>query len=312
VNKSTRAVGVAIGGGLTLASLTACSHASPSIGQCGIVTGRGAFNNQTVKKVVHPGAKVTKGSKEIAWYVPCDVRNYVTGHDGDRERSAVLKLQNGRGAQPGTPVYVYSRAPFQLRQDDTSLKAWFRALCLKYGCASQKAQQNSDNANKTRSSDPGWRNLLAEQFGPALDRAFQNVMEDPQYANKFGPTTWTAQGWPELDKALTAALPNAMRQTSGFNLQWVCAPTADDKVCNPPQVHVTAIQPTSKQIEDQYDQQVAAENAQAVNKARLDAATKIYGAQASYWLGLQDTMRLCQSLGKQCTFYVGNPPTTAR
>lgn len=309
MRRSVKAAGILVGTGLAAASLTACSSATPSIGECAIVTGRGAFNNQTIKKVVHPGVKVHKGSRETVWYFPCNVRNYVTGSGGDRKVSQAVKLQNGTNNEPGASVYVYSRLPFQLRQDDASLKTWFSSLCLKYGCAGNESQKDSANSIKARSSDPGWNNMLEEQVGPALDRAFQDVMEDPQYKGKFGPDTWTLQTWPELDKALTAAFPQALVETSGLNLQWLCAPSTSTQTCKPPRIHVTAIQPTSPQIEQQYEQQVAAENAKAVNKARLDAATKLYGPQASYWLGLQDTMRLCQSLGKQCTFYVGNPPT---
>lgn len=304
---NSKLIPLGVGIVVTGATLTACSHATPSLGQCAIVTGRGFGDQQDVKKVVDPGVKVTKGSKEIAWYVPCNVRNYVTGHNGDRERSDAVKTQSGSDG-PGTPVYVYSRMTMQLAQDHGTIKTWFKALCLKYGCASQDAQEDSSNAGKDRSSDPGWRNMLAEQVGPAIDRAFQMVMEDPTYKGKFGPNMWTEQGWPELDAAITKAFPAALVATTGFNLQWLCAPSANPKVCNSPAIHVTAIQPTSPQIEQQYEQQVAAENAKKVNQARLEAGQKIYGPQASYWLGLQDTMRLCQSLGKSCTFYVGNPP----
>jgi hypothetical protein len=301
---------IAIGAGalLVLPILSACSNATPSLGQCGVVTGRGAFNNQEVKKIVAPGDKVHKGSKEIAWYVPCNVRNYVTGRDGDRGRSEALKTQPGKTG-PGTPVYVYSRMPFQLRQDVPSMKTWFKALCLKYGCATQDAQENSDNSGKARSSDPGWNNMLAEQVGPAIDRAFQTVMADPANKDKFGPDIWTGQGWPELDAALTKAFPKALADTSGLPIQWLCAPSADEKVCNAPSIHVTAMQPTSPAIEQQYEQQVAAESASRVNQARLDAAKKLYGGQAEFWIGLQDTLRQCQASGKsQCTVYVGNPP----
>jgi hypothetical protein len=308
MNKSTR-IASAVGGlSLTAATLVACSHATPSLGQCGIVTGRGAGDKQDVKKVVHPGIKVTKGSKEIAWYVPCNVRNYVTGSNGDRGQSEALKTQAGTNG-PGTPVHVASRMTFQLRQDDPSLKAWFQALCLKYGCANTEPQETSSNQDLEKSSTPGWRNMLAEQVGPAVDRAFQMVMDEPAYKGKFGPDMWTAQAWPDLDKAMTAAFPAALNATAGFSLQWLCAPTTDDSKCTTPNIHVTDIAPTDPVIQQQYSQQVAAENAKRVNQVRLDAAKAIYGGDAAYWLGLQDTMRLCQSLGKTCTFYVGNPPS---
>ena len=115
----------------------------------------------------------------------------------------------------------------------------------------------------------------------------------------------------ELDHR-TSRLAAALTQISGLSIQWMCAPTTNDKVCAVPPVHITDIEPTSPQIKTQYEQQVAAENAAAVNEARLAAARKLYGDQAPYWLGLQDSMQKCADEGKSCTFYVGNPPAAGR
>lgn len=293
-------------------TLSACSHATPSIGQCAIVTGRGVGDRQDIKHVVHPGIKVTKGSHERAWYFPCNVRNYVTGKDGDRGVSQAVKTATGKGSAPGMPVYVYSRLTWQLNQDDKALRAWF-PFCLKYGCATNKSQDSSSNAALTRSSDPGWNAMLAENVGPALDLATRMALADPALAAKFGPGLWQDQAaWPELEKAIQSHLAAALAQTSGLSTQWLCAPTTNDKVCAVPPVHITDIEPTSGQIKTQYEQQVAAENAAAVNEARLSAARKLYGDQAPYWLGLQDSMQKCADQGKTCTFYVGNPPTAGR
>jgi hypothetical protein len=289
--------------------LTACfSNATPSIGQCAAVTGRGFGDKQDVKRIVDPGEKVGKGDREIAWYFPCNARNYVTGHEGDRNASQGTKLQ-GDSNSPGTPVYVYSTMPFQLNQNTEVLKEWFAKLCLKYGCAETSPQENSDNADKLKSSDPGWNEMLREQVGPAIDRAFQEVMENPANKGKFGPNTWTLGGWPDLDKAVSAQFPTALQETSGLKINWLCSTGSDEKTCGVPQIHFTAMAPTSPTIEQQYDQQVAAEQAAAVNAKRLEAARKIYGGEANYWLGLQDTIRLCQQSGKTCTLYVGKPNT---
>lgn len=308
--KFTKVAGLAGAAVVAGTVLSACSHATPSMGECAIVTGRGFGDKQEIKHVVHPGVKAGKGSNELVWYFPCNDRNYVTGDGGDRQQSQALKLQNGSDGTPGTPVYVYSRMPFTLRQDDASLKIWFSGLCLKYGCASNDPQEDSGNSDKAHSSDPGWNTMLSEQVGPAIDRAFQNVMNDPRYRGKFGPNTWTAGAWPELDAAVSAALPAAMQETSGLAAQWLCAPTADpEKTCKPPTVHITALQPTDNQIEQQYNQQIAAQNAKAVNKARLAAAQEEYGNDAGYFLGLQDLVDKCKAAHIACNIYVGNPPT---
>lgn len=42
------------------------------------------------------------------------------------------------------------------------------------------------------------------------------------------------------------------------------------------------------------------------------AAQKIYGPDAYWFMGLQDTIDHCKAQGASCSIYVGNPPNTGK
>jgi hypothetical protein len=189
-------VGVIAVGTLLAGGAVACSYATPSIGECGIVTGRGLGDNQTIKKVVQPGAKVHKGSREEDWYLPCNVRNYFTGGDDpDRSSSMVLRTAAGKDGTPGMPIYVDSQSVFQLFQTKDALKKFF-PFCLKYSCADPSPADKdsaSSRAGRNKASSPGWNNMLREVYAKALD----NATKDALATNKWGPDLWRRnEEWP--------------------------------------------------------------------------------------------------------------------
>ena len=304
---------------LAAATLTACSTAEPSVGQCAIVTGRGVGDDQTVKSVARPGEKITIGDAEIAWYVPCNARNYVTqpGDGGDRKEPQTVKT-GARGDQTGMPVKVYTRVYWQLNQTDEGLKSFF-PVCLKYGCASQTPQTDAANANDQQYSTPGWNGMLRENFGPAIDAATGNA------TGEFGPDLWADRSqWAKLGEQIATGFAGEIRKEVGGNVDFFCGIASDvaaspsaDKTgtagCSTVRVEVTQVKPADPQIEATYNQQVAASYAKASNTARLGAAREVYGAWAEYFLGLQDTVKYCN--GQQgCVIYVGSPqpPAAAR
>jgi hypothetical protein len=303
-------------GGLTLLSLTACSHATPSISQCAIVTGRGVGDNQTIKTVVYPGQKIGKGSSEQTWYIPCNARNYVTGEkDGDQTEPLTVKVGGGKPGDPGMPVNVSLAVYWQLNQSKDVMQKFF-TFCFKYGCASQDSQQDSSNQDLLHSSTPGWNAMLKENFPLALNRAALDV------AATFPSNLWQDQSqWQAFGKAVAAKFQDEMKEQTGdvrinnVPVNYFCGPGSDTGKssraatgCTPVQISVQKIAPSDPQIVTQYNQQVAAQNAQAVNQATLKAAQAKYGPYASYFLGLQDTIDKCNAK-PGCTIVIGNPGT---
>jgi hypothetical protein len=68
-------------------------------------------------------------------------------------------------------------------------------------------------------------------------------------------------------------------------------------------VLISSVAPSDPAVQQLYNQQIAAEQAVAVNQARLKAAQELYGAYAQYFLGLQDLATECRT----CTIFVGTP-----
>jgi hypothetical protein len=292
---------------LTLGAVS-CSYATPSIGECGVVTGRGIGDNQTIKKVVQPGAKVHKGTREEDWYLPCNVRNYFTGGDDpDRANSMVLRTAAGKDGTPGMPIYVDSQSIFQLFQTKDALKKFF-PFCLKYSCADPSpADKDSaaERSGRNKASSPGWQAMLREVYGKALD----NATKDALATGKWGPDLWRKNDeWQALGAEISKNFNKELSVFTGTTSPFFCAPSADIQKCYAPQVYVSQVRPQSSTIEDQYNQQVAAENAKAANTARRKAAGLLYGSKTDETLELLDLVNACKAAKVACNLYVGGQP----
>lgn len=305
MNKIKALAGGIILAGAGFAGLTACTTATPALSECAMVTNGGfGATNQGIVSVVHPGQQVTTGGGDTAWYYPCNARNYVTATvNGDRSKPeyAVRTAGSGTGdsAVPGMPVYVWTSVYFTPNQDDAVMKK-FLPFCLKYGCATNDPQSNADIASAAHSSSPGWENMLNETMAPAVDRASQQAVA------QFGPELWRDQAdWNKLGDLIAQDLPAQLAKigaTDGSR-QFFCGDTSPQGQCQPVTVVVSNVTPQDSAVVNEYNQQVAAEQAQQANAARLKAAQELYGNQANYWLGVQDAESNCKS----CTIYVGTP-----
>lgn len=281
-------------------ALTACSQAQPAISQCAIVTNNGfGASSQDITALVRPGGKVDIGNNQIAWYYPCDARNYVTMPVGG-DRQSPMSVRTGPGKnQPGMPVQVWTAVYWTPNESDAAMKA-FLPFCLKYGCASQDYQTDQSVADSAHFSTPGWNGMLAENFGPAIDRATQDVI------GQFGPDLWVDHSqWSKLGTLIAQNLDAELAKETGSSIPFFCGDSSTPTTCTSMQVVVNNVTPTDPQVQQLYDQQIAAENSIAVNTARLNAAKELYGPYAQYFLGLEDLANQC----KTCTIYVGAPNT---
>lgn len=295
---SITALAVAIIGGA--AELSSCTHAQPAISQCAITTGHGyASGTQNVVAIAHPGQYVNVGNDNTTWYYPCDARNYVTApKGGDRDNPMSVKT-GALGTTPGMPVQVWTSVYWTPTQIDAVMPK-FLAFCLKYGCAESSDQVDASVALNPHSSTKGWNDMLAENMGPAVDRATNDVI------GQFGPSLWTDRAeWPKLAVKIAQNLNTELAQETGSNVPYFCGDSSTLSTCTQMVVEVSNVTPTDPAVVQLYDQQIAAEQALSVNAARLAAAQRLYGPYAQYFLGLQDLANQC----KTCTIYVGAPNT---
>lgn len=283
----------------TAAGLAACTHAQPAVSQCAITTGHGwASGTQGVVAIAHPGQYVDVGNDNVTWYYPCDARNYVTAPSGG-DRSSPMSVRTGPGANgtPGMPVQVWTSVYWTPTQVDRVMPA-FLAFCLKYGCAESSDQTDASVSQNAHSSTPGWNNMLAENMGPAVDRATQDVI------GKFGPSLWTDHAaWSDLGNEIAQNLNAELAKETGSNVPYFCGDASTTRTCTQMSVVVSNVTPTDPAVQQLYNEQIAAQQAVSVNASRLAAAQQLYGPYAQYFLGLEDLAQEC----KTCTIYVGAP-----
>lgn len=300
---------------ILLILLAACSTSvAPSIGQYGVVTGQGLFSNQTIKDVVDPGQQLSVGSGDTSWYLPAQVRNYVTSAapNADRQLSQAMAVLTApaKGSQ-GMSVKVSTYVAFQLNPNHSGASfgalGHFMPFCLKYGCASQTAQDTNAIAHASRSSTPGWLNMLDETFPTAIDNATRDAVQ------KYGPSLWTDQSqWGALAKDIGAELPSTLAAVDGSatsgGYNYFCGPGATGSKCPPPLVIVKGVWPTDPAVVAAYNQGVSASYSEAAGAKRLAAAKAVYGPDANWTLAMKDLISQCQNARVPCTFYVGQPP----
>lgn len=296
-----------VAGGLAAAAagavtvLSGCTTAVPALSECAATTNGGfGSSGQGITSIVHPGGQAQVGNGDTAWYWPCNDRNFVTspkGGDRNAPEYAVRTAPSADGKTPGMPVLVWTSVYFTPNQNDGVMRQ-FLPFCLKYGCATTDPQSNADIANQAHSSSPGWENMLLENMGPAVDRASRIAVE------QFPPSLWQDQGdWDKLAKQIAANLNDQLNVETEGTSPYFCGSGSTRSQCTQMTVVVNNVTPADPSVAANYDKQVAAEQAQAANQARVAAAQQLYGPYAYYELMLQDATAQCPN----CTFVIGNP-----
>lgn len=311
-----RKTALAAGGMLAAIGLAACTNVQPSLGQYAIVTGHGSLSTQQVESVVSPGDQVHLGSGSTVWYFPGNYRNYVTlPSNGDRnDPTAEItgpdpKVKGSVGMSDNTWSFVgFEVNPaITLKAFNYKIATAFLSFCLKYSCASTDAQNDTSNAGQVRSSDPGWENMLNEVMPRAIDDATRTAI------STYGPDLWTNQGeWGEYGTRIASHLTAELEDLTGSTIPYFCGPGSTTGDCKQLSVTIQKVTPVDQDVVNAYNKQVSAQYSEQAGAARLRAAQEIYGSDANYFLGLQDTIGICQSRGVTCSIYVGNPPSAPR
>lgn len=314
--KRTKTILAAAGVAVTGLALAACSHVQPSLGQYAIVTGHGALSTQQVEDVVSPGESINQGNGTTTWYFPANYRNYVTlPNNGDRNNPQAATTGPGKNGDVGMSDYTWTYVGFEVNPDIVVKQGnfypnatSFLKFCLKYACASTDAQNDSSNAGQVRSSDPGWENMLNEVMPRAIDDATETAIL------KYGPDLWTNRAqWKQYGTDIAAALTGELQNLTGNAGQpYFCGPGSTITTCTKLSVSIQNVTPVDGDVVTQYNKRVSAQYAQQAAEARLNAAKAIYGPDAYWFMGLQDTIDHCQAKNVSCSIYVGNPPNTGK
>ena len=298
-----RVVGLVTAAILGVMGLTACTSTQTQTSQCAIVVQNGLQQNHGVKKVVYPNESYTTTGNNDEWYVPCNARNYIitaSQDHGDRHDPAIAMTgASTDGKTPGVQVKVWLTMHWTLNENNSDMIE-FWAFCQKYTCQSSNQNDNSAN-NSTR----GWNSMLAENTGPAINRAVIDAML------KFGPDIWNQQSqWPavaqEIETHILAELRSSVRP---FANDFFCADgttTREGKPCTAPTFSIEGIDPVNDNLRNIQNQQSEMDAQAQQNAQRATQAQQLYGAYAGWELAMSDLIDHCKSAGQTCTVVLGN------
>lgn len=280
---------------------------------CSFVVGDGKDGRGAeVKKVAWPDQNSPKGTNEVTKYVPCNSRNFIVNDGtvfnanqqkvGDRFTPTLTYTSTGK------PVNVYWSAYWTLNQDEDTLRKFYE-LCHKYECYSTDSSSGAANF-----STPGWNGMLGENFGTAGDQALFAAL------SKFDDAIWedhSAELYEQLGTEVSNLFAEKVRVKTGYELDLFCGsgnsgwpdpkkPNEGQFNCTNVRFVIDRVESADPKLQEQQNEQTAAEKAMEANAQKLAAAQAIYGDYAPYWLGLQDTLARCNEQ-TTCVINIGEP-----
>lgn len=318
------AVTAAVAAGSLL--LASCSHVRPSLGEYAITTGHGTFSNQQVIHCTAPGGNTKLGNGTTSWYFPANVRNYRTDpKNGDRAYPSPEFTGPGPNGEQAIALYLFTYVSWEInpaicadnkvkvggKVQQWSFASHFLNFCLKYPCAINHAQNNTENAKKLRSSDPGWLAMSDGLIPNAIDNATQNVLVH------YPPNVWESSGehfWPTIAHQIATRLSTELQALDGSSAEgqpdYFCGPGSTTKICKPFLVSfIRPMQPVDPGVIQAYNQQQQAQFQLNAANLRLEVAKKLYGPDANWQLAMSDLVTKCQNEKVPCYFdFPGQAP----
>ena len=287
--------------------LLACYTASTTTASCAFVVGNGREGRDTeLHRIVYPGQQVTLTTYETPSYVPCNSRNYII-NDGT-VKGATGKPVGDRGTlivastNTGTTINVAARALWTLNQSKQTMEDFYE-VCHKYSCASPK-----DVTGDSNFATDGWNGMLAENFGPTMDKTAKIA------AFTMGDELWQKQDPKDLKilgDGMSDAFADVIRANLGYSHDLFCGsgnsawsdpnrPGENTFTCSAVRIVVDSVILGPARA----DQSV--QSAVAINKQRFQNAEALYGPDAGYWLGIQDSIDKCKAASTPCIINVGS------
>lgn len=286
--------------------VAACNNAATASASCAFISGNGQSGNDAkLHRVVYPGQKVELSSGETVSYVPCNSRNYiindgtVTNANGEKvgDRFNLIDITT----QKGVPIEIAVSAYWTLNQNKSAMEAFYN-VCFKYSCASSQDQGGSVNF-----STLGWNGMLGENFGPALERSAREA------SSVVTDAIWQLQDATEykaLGEKMSEVFADVIRANFGYRDDLICGSGNSDWPdskkpgegvfnCSDVRIVVDRVQRVQGETDDSTDGKLA------INKLRLENAQALYGPNAGYWLGIQDSIEKCNTTGATCIFNIG-------
>lgn len=298
-----------------VAAATGCTPADTSTtsATCAFILGDGVNGHDAaIHTILYPNQTINIGDNEVARYVPCNSRNYIIADPNRTQKNANGQKIGDRFSasiaytSSGTKVKVFSSSYWTLNEDRAALNKFWE-VCLKYTCASDNPASGTANF-----STPGWNGMLGENFGPSVDDAAFN-----EVAN-FGDAIWKThkpQLYEELGKQMSKSFSESVRTKTGYNENlfcgsgnsaWTGSQGKSDFTCSNVRITIDSVEPFDPSLGKTVDETTKARQDQNTNKTKYQAAKELYGSQAGYWLGLQDSIEKCRTAKVTCVVNIGS------
>lgn len=320
IRKSKRRVALLAAIVIPTVSMAACDipdeNTSNPAAMCSYIIGNGKDGHDSkVHEIVYPDFNVGYDeNSEVARYVPCNSRNFLindgTKVNANNERVGDRFTPSVGYTKQGTQINVYTSAYWTLNQSDDAMRKFWE-LCYKYTCASSDSSAGAANF-----STPGWNGMLGENFGPTIDQVILEATAEIDDAvwQKHDPKLYD-----ELSKRMSELFAGKMRARTGYDVDLFCGsgnsgwtnpnkPGEGEFTCTNVRFVVDVVDAADAGVVEQANEQTQTQLELAANQQRYDAAVKLYGDLAAYWLGLQDTIKLCNESGSAtCVINIPSP-----
>jgi len=290
--------------------LAACSVAS-SPASCAFVYGDGQDGRDAkLHNVIYPGQTVSYSTGERISYVPCNSRNYwvndgtITDANGARagDRFQLMTATTSTGV----PIRIAARALWTLNQDPDAMAAFYE-VCHKYNCASTE-----DLTGEKNYSTLGWNGMLSENFGTAME----TTVKLAAFAEGIDDGIWRMQDpaqYKSLADKMSELFPDVVRANLGYPDDLFCGsgnstwsdpnrPGEGEFTCTPVRFVIDNVLRGEVLATD------STQGVQEINAQRLRNAEALYGEDAGYWLGIQDSIEACRNAGTTCIINIGGAP----
>lgn len=291
--------------------LTACFGPSATTASCAFVVGDGhGGDDAKVHRVIYPSQSINDSDSENVWYVPCNSRNYIV-NDGTEKNANGDVIGDSHTLleatlNSGVTIQVAATAYWTLNESDQAMRDFYN-VCFKYTCASSKDQ--GGNANY---ASKGWNGMLGEDFYPALDRSAKRAAKEAGINDSIYLTQDSTQ-YQKLGNQMSTVFADEVRATLGYSEDLFCgsgnsawtnpnSPGKGEYNCSPVRIVIDHVNPLGTQN---------GQGAQTLNQQRLENAKALYGPDAGYWLGLQDSIDKCKDAGTTCVISVGGSAVPA-
>lgn len=291
--------------------LTACYGPSATTASCAFVVGDGQNgDNARVHRIIYPGQSVNDNNSEKVWYVPCNSRNYIVNDGTEKNANGELIGDSHTLLEAtlnsGVTIQVAATAYWTLNESNQAMRDFYN-VCFKYTCASSEDQ--GGNANY---ASKGWNGMLGEDFYPALNRSAKRAAKEAGIDDSIYLTQDPTQ-YQKLGNQMSMVFADEVRATLGYSEDLFCGsgnsawsdpnnPGRGTYNCSSVRIVVDQVTPLLTQ---------SGQGAQTLNQQRLENAKALYGPDAGYWLGLQDSITECKNAGTTCVISVGGSAAPA-